>query len=100
MSTKEAYKQKLEAEVELAQAKLAELKAEAKGSAADTRIKYDEQIGDLEHKVEAAKTKMKELGEASDDAWEHLKDSAENAWDKLSEAVRDTAAKLKDKFKN
>jgi hypothetical protein len=38
MSTKEAYKQKLEAEVELAQAKLAELKAEAKISAADTRI--------------------------------------------------------------
>jgi hypothetical protein len=39
MSTKEAYKQKIEAEVELAQAKLAELKAQANNSAADARIK-------------------------------------------------------------
>jgi ElaB/YqjD/DUF883 family membrane-anchored ribosome-binding protein len=100
MSTKEAYKQKLEAEVELAQAKLAELKAEAKISAADTRIKYDEQIEDLGRKVDTAKAKMNELGEASDDAWEHLKDGAENAWDKLRESVRDTAAKLKQKFKD
>ena len=35
MDTKEAFKQKVEAEVELAQAKLAELKAQAKSSAAD-----------------------------------------------------------------
>lgn len=100
MSTKEAYKQKIEAEVELAQAKLAELRAEAKSCAADTRIKYDKQIGELEQKVNAAKVKLKELGEASEDAWEHLKDGAENAWDTLSSAVRDTAAKLKDKFKD
>lgn len=74
MSTKDAYKQKIEAEVELAQAKLAELRAEAKSSAADTRIKYEKQIEDLEHKVDTAKAKLKELGEASEDAWEHLKE--------------------------
>lgn len=37
MSTKEAYKQKVEAEVELAQAKLAELRAVAKGCASTLR---------------------------------------------------------------
>ncbi len=47
MSTKEAYKQKIEAEVELAQAKLAELKAQAKSSAADASIKYAKQIEEL-----------------------------------------------------
>lgn len=41
MSTKDAYKQKLEAEIEMAQAKLAQLKAHAKNSAADARIKYE-----------------------------------------------------------
>ena len=53
MSTKKAYQQKIEAEVELAQAKLAELRAEAKSSAADVRIKYDNQIRELEQKIDA-----------------------------------------------
>ena len=95
MSTKKAYKQKIEAEVELAQAKLAELKAKAKISTADARIKYTKQVDELEQKVDATKAKLKELGEASEDAWEHLKDGVESSWGVLSAAVRDTAAMLK-----
>ena len=96
MSTKEAYKQKIEAELELAQAKLAEFKAKAKNSAADTRIKYSKQVDELEQKVDATKVKLKELGEASDDAWEQLKVGVESAWDALSTAIRNAAAKFKD----
>ncbi len=96
MSTKEAYKQKIEAELELAQAKLAEFKAKAKSSAADTRIKYSKQVDELEQKVDATKVKLKELGEASDDAWEQLKVGVESAWDALSTAIRNAAAKFKD----
>jgi chromosome segregation ATPase len=88
MSTKEAYKQKIEAEVELAQAKLAKLKAEAKNSAADVRIEYENQIEELEQKIGATKTKLKELSEASEEAWEHMKSGVENAWNTLSAAVK------------
>jgi len=95
MSTKKAYKQKLEAEVELAHAKLAELKAQAKSSTADARVKYAKQVVELEQKVDAAKAKLKELGKASENAWEHLKDGVESARGALSAAVRDTAAKFK-----
>jgi dGTP triphosphohydrolase len=96
MSTKEAYKQKVEAEVELAQAKLAEMRAVAKGCAADARIKYDQQIEELEQKVDTTKTKLKALADAGEDAWEDLKDGVDNAWSTLSKAVKDTAAKLKE----
>jgi hypothetical protein len=96
MSTKEAYKQKIEAELELAQAKLAEFKAQAKSSAADARIKYAKQVDDLEQKIDATKAKLKEMGEASDDAWEQLKVGVESAWGALSTAVRNAAAKFKD----
>jgi mevalonate kinase len=96
MSTKEAYKQKIEAELELAQAKLAEFKAQAKSSAADTRIKYSKQVDELEQKVDATKVKLKELGEASEDAWEQFKDGVESAWGALSAAIRNAAAKFKD----
>jgi hypothetical protein len=95
MSTKEAYKQKIEAELELAQAKLVEFKAQAKSSAADARIKYAKQVDDLEQKIDATKAKLKEMGEASDDAWEQLKDGVESAWGALSTAVRNAAAKFK-----
>jgi mevalonate kinase len=95
MDTKEAFKQKIEAEVELAQAKLAELKAQAKSSAADARIKYAEHADELEKNVEAMKIKLKELSEASDDRWERLKAGVEGAWSSLSSSVRDTVGKFK-----
>jgi mevalonate kinase len=95
MSAKEAYKQKIEAELELAQAKLAEFKAQAKSSAADARIKNAQQVDELEQKINATKAKMKELGEASEDAWEQLKVGVESAWGALSTAFRNAAAKFK-----
>jgi len=97
MDTKEAFKQKIEADVELAQAKLAELKAKAKSSAADAHITYAEHANELEQKVEAMKIKLKELSEASDDGWERLKVGVEGAWSSLSTSVRDTVAKFKRK---
>lgn len=96
MSTKEAYKQKIEAELELAQAQLAEFKARMKNSTADARIKYAKQVDKVEQGVDATKDKLKELGEAGDDTWERFKDGVESAWGALSAAVRDTAADIKD----
>ena len=96
MSTKDAYKQKIEAEVELAMAKLAEFKAKAKISSADARIKYARQISKIEQAVDATKAKLQELGEAGEGAWEKLKEGVESAWSSASTAVKDAAAKFKD----
>ncbi len=95
MSTKEAYKEKIEAEVDLAQAKLAELKAQARSSTADARIKYDDQIDKLQQRVDATRDKLKELGESGEDSWEQLKDSIEHTWKTLNSAVRDAVARIK-----
>ena len=95
MSTKEAYKQKIEAELELAQAKLAEFKAQAKISTADARIKHAKQVEEIERRVRASKAKLKELGETSEGAWEDLKDGVESAWGALSAAIRKPPPSLK-----
>jgi uncharacterized phage infection (PIP) family protein YhgE len=95
MGKKEAYKQKMAAELELAQAKLAKLKAQATNSAAGVRLRYANLVDELEQKLDATKTKLKELGAASDDAWEELKDGVESAWGSLSAAIRNAAAKFK-----
>jgi hypothetical protein len=54
------------------------------------------QVDELEQKVDATKAKLKEMGEASDDAWEQLKVGVESAWSALSIAIRNAAAKFKD----
>jgi len=96
MNTKDAYKQKIEAELELVQAKLAEFKARVKSSTADARINYAKQVDELEKMADVTKAKLKELGEASEDAWEQLKEGVESAWDILRTAVRDASAKFKE----
>lgn len=95
MSKKEAYKQKIEAELELAQAKVAEYKAKSKIYAADVHIKYAEQIDELERMYGATKAKLKKLDEAGEEKWEHFKDEVESAWHTLNTAVKDVAEKFK-----
>lgn len=95
MSTKDAYKQKIEAEIELAQAKLAELKAHAKNVAADVRIKYEGMIDDLERMLDTTKTKIRELGSSTDGAWEDLKGGVESAWGDFKSGLGKAASKFK-----
>lgn len=95
MSKKEAYKQKIEAELELAQAKVAEYKAKSKIYAADVHIKYVEHVEELERMYDTTKEKLKKLDEAGEERWEHFKDDVESAWSVLSTAVKDAAEKFK-----
>ncbi len=95
MSTKKAYQEKLEAEVELALASLAKLKAQARNSTADAHIKYSEQIDTLEQKVVAIRGKVKEMDAAGEDSWEQLKYGLEQGWGALSTAVQDAVVKYK-----
>jgi predicted nucleic acid-binding Zn-ribbon protein len=96
MSDRDAYRKKMEAELEAMGARLAELRAKAKGRLADARIEYDKQIEQLGQRFDAVKSRLSELASSSDDAWESVKESAESAWSSLASAVKDTAAKFKD----
>lgn len=95
MDQYEAYKQKMEAELELVQAKLAEFKAQMKISVADAQFKYGRQVDEIEHKLDATKVKLKELSESGEDAWGDVKEGVESAWSTLRAAVAEAAAKLK-----
>ncbi len=95
MSSKEDYQEKIEAEMELALATLAKLKAQARTSTADARIKYSKQIDTLEQEVVAIRSKVKEMAAAGEDSWEQLKYGVEHGWSALSTAVQDAVAKYK-----
>lgn len=83
MNTKDAYKQKIEAELALVQANLQVLKAKAKNTVADMQINYYKEIDTIEENYAIMQSKLHELAEASEGAWEHLKDEIEHSWTSL-----------------
>jgi len=95
MSTKEAYIEKLQAQLNEWSAKTEVLKARAKGAAADVKIEYNKKIEELESKKEEADEKLEELKDAGEDAWESLKGGAQSAWDSLGDAVDSAISKFK-----
>ncbi len=83
MNTKEAYKQKMEIELELVQTKLAELKAQPKGMTVWERAQYIRKIKELEQKVTTCRATLKDLDEGSAVFWGDTRMNMENAWASL-----------------
>lgn len=90
MNTKDGYKQKMEAQLELVQANLDVLKAKAKDATADMKISYTKEIESLEENYAKVQSKLSELGEVGEGAWEHLKKDIENSWDSLRAYAKKT----------
>ncbi|MBK6289918.1 MAG: coiled coil domain-containing protein [Gammaproteobacteria bacterium] len=95
MSDKELYQQKMQARLDEWRAEVDKLKARTSGASADAQLKMSKQIKTLESKIEEGKTKLSQLAEAADDAWELIKDDVESTWDSLKSAAGDAAAKFK-----
>ena len=94
MSSKEAYKQKIEAEHELVQNQLAEFKAQPASLTAEDRIKHINHIEKLEQRVASSKEQLKELDNAHEDVWHEIKEGIENTWIELQNEVQEAISKL------
>jgi len=92
---RKAYEEKLDAQFEEWNAQIALLKAKADKAKADMKIKYYKNIEAVERKQEVAGTRLRELKNAGDEAWEELKTGAEKAWDEVKTAYHKTASKFK-----
>jgi hypothetical protein len=86
MGLKEAYQEKLEAQLKEWSAKLTLLQAKAEIAKADVKIEMQKHLQTLRAKQDAAQQKLKELQEAGADAWEKAKPGLEKAMDGLKSA--------------
>lgn len=93
---KKLYEQKIAAQLAEWRADIDKLQARAKGASADARLKYAKQIDKLELKYGEGKSKLKEIAESTEEAWESIKDGADSLWD----TMKSTFAEIKDKFKD
>jgi chromosome segregation ATPase len=92
---RKAYEEKLDAQLKDWNAQITLLKAKAENAKADARVDYYKTIEALEQKQNKAKTKLQELQNAGDEAWEAVKTGVEKVWDEFKTAYHDAASKFK-----
>lgn len=95
MNMKEAYLQKIEAQMEEWRSEIDRMKAKAAKADADAKLQYDEKILELRTKEKAAQEKLTELKNAGEDAWEDLKAGVEIATASLGEALKSASSRFK-----
>lgn len=95
MSKKELYKQKMQAQLDEWEADVDRFKAKASGASANVQLELNKEINVLKGKIEQGKTKLAEIADVSEDAWESIKEGVDSAWDSLKAAVSDAKAKFK-----
>lgn len=94
MGLKEAYQEKIEAQIKEWTAKLQEYKAKADQANADAKIQMYHQIDRLRAQKDAAQQKLNAIKAASGDSWEALKAGSERAL----EEMKKTWEEMKSKF--
>lgn len=95
MEIKEAYKQKMAAQLKEWDAQINLLEAKVKNAGADIKVKRAKELHELRSKQQAATEKLKELGKASGAAWDQVKITTDKVWDELKAGVADARSKFK-----
>ena len=95
MKTKNQYIENLAAELKEWGAQVDILAAKAENAAAHVKLRYVEEVDALRAKQHEAAKKIKELEEASDDAWDTVKDTADRVWDDLKNGLTNASSKFK-----
>lgn len=85
--TYSSYKQKAEAQIELFQAKVNDLKARAKDATADARIALDDKIRELEDSLADGRRQLNEYRDDRQDGWEAFRDKIDGIMDGIREKL-------------
>ncbi len=94
MTNKEAYQEKINAQLKQWQAELAKLKAQADEAKADAKIEYNRQIEDLATKRKNVEQKLQQLNKAGGESWRELKAGLDEAVDALQQSFKRAKDKL------
>lgn len=95
MELKDAYKQKMKAQLKELSAQIDLLEAKVENARAGMRVQRAEELRELRNKWRAASEKMEALEKSSGGAWDEIKETADKIWEDLKSGV----ANARDKFK-
>jgi uncharacterized coiled-coil DUF342 family protein len=91
---KDAYLQKIDAQMEDWKSEIDKMKAKADKAEAGAKLEYYKQIEELREKQQAAQEKLTELKSSGEDAWEDLKAGFELARVSLGEAIKSASSRF------
>jgi hypothetical protein len=97
MDKKEAYIEKIEAQLREWSSRIDELKARAEAAKADGRLIYEKKIVELREKQEELRSKLQKMRTSGEGAWQDLKEGLEKARDELKRAVSASLEKFQGK---
>ena len=89
--TKEEFRKKLDAQLKDMDAEIAKLRDKGRDLKDKAKANWDQKMAGLERKREAARAKLAEVGQSSEDAWNDVQKGAQSAWDELNKAFRDAS---------
>ncbi|GGO79051.1 hypothetical protein GCM10011348_12390 [Marinobacterium nitratireducens] len=95
MSMKDDYIKRLQAQLDVWDAEIQKLKAQAEVAKADARLEYHKQLEELKKQRQQAQQRLTELREASNSAWDDLKAGADRAWDSMADAIKSARERFK-----
>ena len=94
MDKRNAYEEKLAAQLDEWSAQLALLKARAARAGAEVGVDYCKVTDGLQSRYQEAGLKLQELIAASDEKWAEMKTATETAWTEVKAAFHGAASKL------
>ena len=96
MSTRDAYVQKLKAQIDDWNADIAKLEAKAGQAAADARVKYEQSLDSLRADRDKVGEKIEQIQKSSDDAWEEFQAGAQDLWERTKASFAAAKAEFED----
>lgn len=94
MDRKEAYQEKLSAQLDEWKAEIDKLDARAQKVEGEIKVEFLNKVDQLRAQQEIASHKLANLQQAGDEAWDDLKAGVDIAWKNLGTAVKSAAARF------
>jgi hypothetical protein len=87
MTTRHEYIEKLKNKLDEWDTDIDALESDIARARADLKFELKDQMAAVRLRRDNARLKLRELADASDDAWKDLMDGADEAWDSIREAL-------------
>jgi uncharacterized coiled-coil DUF342 family protein len=85
--TRDLYRQKYEAQIREWEAKVEEMRARADRMDAEARLEMRPHFEAVHARIDAAKARLRDIGDAAEDTWEEMKMNADQAWQDFKSSV-------------
>ncbi|TVQ39161.1 MAG: coiled coil domain-containing protein [Geminicoccaceae bacterium] len=88
MSERQAYQEKLEAQLKIWEAEIDKLRAQAEKANAETKAQYFRQLDNLYAQHDEARQRYHEMVRAGEDNWREWQAKSEAAWKDIADGVK------------